>query len=415
MKYVVVGGGISGLSIARILQNNSQEVIVLEADSRPGGMIKCDRIGNSLFHRMGGHVFNTKRKDVLSLFWQLFDSGKEFVKAYRNSCVFMGEKTIPYPIEDHVYMLNDELQKKIISDLLNIVKCGESSCNNFESFLKGRFGKTLYDIYFQPYNYKVWRKELDTIPLSWLEGKLPMPTVQEMIYNNINHIEERKFVHSSFFYPQKGGSQFIADRFAEGLNIKYNTKVEKISYKEGKWNINGIESDRVIFCGNIKQFPMMIESQPLLDIDGFIQDINELKYHGTTAVFCKIQKNPYSWIYLPNRDYESHRIICTGNFSESNNKEGEMTATVEFTDEISLNDILNNLKRVPHSPQYITHNYEKCTYPIQSAKTRRLIESLKHKTECLGLYFLGRFAEWEYYNMDIAIGAALDLYDNKLK
>mgnify|MGYP000134503807 FL=1 len=144
-------------------------------------------------------------------------------------------------IEDHVYMLNDELQKKIISDLLNIVKCGESSCNNFESFLKGRFGKTLYDIYFQPYNYKVWRKELDTIPLSWLEGKLPMPTVQEMIYNNINHIEERKFVHSSFFYPQKGGSQFIADRFAEGLNIKYNTKVEKISYKEGKWNINGIE------------------------------------------------------------------------------------------------------------------------------------------------------------------------------
>ena len=39
MKYVVVGGGISGLSIARILQNNSQEVIVLEADSRPGGMI----------------------------------------------------------------------------------------------------------------------------------------------------------------------------------------------------------------------------------------------------------------------------------------------------------------------------------------------------------------------------------------
>lgn len=57
MKYVVVGGGISGLSIARILQNNSQEVIVLEADSRPGGMIKCDRIGNSLFHRMGGGMF----------------------------------------------------------------------------------------------------------------------------------------------------------------------------------------------------------------------------------------------------------------------------------------------------------------------------------------------------------------------
>jgi UDP-galactopyranose mutase len=26
-----------------------------------------------------------------------------------------------------------------------------------------------------------------------------------------------------------------------------------------------------------------------------------------------------------------------------------------------------------------------------------------------GLYLLGRFAEWEYYNMDAAIGASIDL------
>ena len=26
-----------------------------------------------------------------------------------------------------------------------------------------------------------------------------------------------------------------------------------------------------------------------------------------------------------------------------------------------------------------------------------------------GLYLCGRFADWEYYNMDVAIGAAMDL------
>ena len=61
------------------------------------------------------------------------------------------------------------------------------------------------------------------VPLSWLEGKLPMPTVEDMIYNNMNHIEERQFVHSSFYYPIKGGSQFLADRLSHNLNIKYNT------------------------------------------------------------------------------------------------------------------------------------------------------------------------------------------------
>jgi UDP-galactopyranose mutase len=29
-----------------------------------------------------------------------------------------------------------------------------------------------------------------------------------------------------------------------------------------------------------------------------------------------------------------------------------------------------------------------------------------------GLYFTGRFADWEYYNMDVAIGAAMDLVKN---
>lgn len=68
--------------------------------------------------------------------------------------------------------------------------------------MKHRFGNTLYDIYFQPYNEKVWRRDLTQVPLSWLEGKLPMPTVEEMIYNNINHIEEKQFVHSTFWYEK---------------------------------------------------------------------------------------------------------------------------------------------------------------------------------------------------------------------
>ena len=34
---------------------------------------------------------------------------------------------------------------------------------------------------------------------------------------------------------------------------------------------------------------------------------------------------------------------------------------------------------------------------------------MKCVTEPEGLFLLGRFAEWEYYNMDVAMGAAMDL------
>ena len=413
MKYMIIGGGISGLAIANLLNKYTHDVTVWESESRPGGMIKCDIIDGNLFHRTGGHVFNTKRRDVFDWFWKHFKKETEFTKALRNSVVSMPDgKEIPYPIENHAYYFDEKIMKAFIKDLLSIAKTETQIPMNFEEFLQGKFGETLYRLYFQPYNYKVWRRDLTKIPLSWLEGKLPMPTIEEIIYNNINHVEENTFVHSSFYYPLTGGSQFLANRLSQNLDIRYNFKVQKIERHGIKWVINGEEADRIIFCGNAKQLPTLFAGQ--IDISRFCQPISKLESHGTTSVFCEIEKNPYSWIYMPSRAHAAHRIICTGNFAASNNAAGKMTATIEFTDAISKNDILESLKKIPYSPKYITHNYEKYTYPIQDASTRAIITALKQTLEKDNVYLLGRFAEWEYYNMDVAIGAAIDLA-NKLK
>ena len=150
-----------------------------------------------------------------------------------------------------------------------------------------------------------------------------------------------------------------------------------------------------------------------IDLSVYKQVIADLEYHGTTSVFCEIDKNPYSWIYQPSCRHESHRIICTGNFATSNNDasilENRITATIEFTDEISKEFILDNLSRIPLHPKYIDHKYNQYTYPIQNTDTRDVIQKLKKDLAPIGFYFTGRFADWEYYNMDIAIGAAMDL------
>lgn len=238
MRYLVIGAGMSGLAIANMLKDAGHDVTIKEMDSRPGGMIKCDRVEGSLFHRTGGHVFNTKRKDVMEWFWRHFDKEKEFTKADRNSTVVMdGVGNVPYPIENHVYHFDEKTQKLIIADLLKMGKEDGKKPDNFADFLKGRFGETLYNIYFQPYNYKVWRRDLSNVPLSWLAGKLPMPTADEIIYNNFNHVEEKKFVHSSFYYPKEGGSQFLADRLAKGLRIEYNNAATSVQR-----GVNGCKS-----------------------------------------------------------------------------------------------------------------------------------------------------------------------------
>jgi len=412
MKYIIIGAGISGLSIAQLL-NKDNEVIVLEKDDRPGGMIKCDRVKGSLFHRTGGHVFNTKREDVMKWFWSFFDQERDFIKTTRNSSVVMDDgKLIPYPIEYHAYLLGKETGVKIVTDLVEMARQQDIKPSNFEDFLKGRFGSTLYELYFKPFNWKVWRRDLTKVPLSWLEGKLPMPTVAEIIFANIYHVEENQFVHSSFYYPKEGGSQFLADTFSKGLDIKYNTTIESIQKTENGWKVNGLEADRIVFCGNIKQLPQLVGNT--VDMTPFANAIDSLAYHGTTAVFCEIDKNPYSWIYQPSMKHLSHRIICTGNFSVNNNVNGKMTGTIEFTDEISKEDIQEQLGKIPFHPRYLTHHYEQYTYPIQDNSTRIMVSSLKQTLEPKGMYLCGRFAEWEYANMDVCMGYAMDLYHNKL-
>jgi UDP-galactopyranose mutase len=150
-----------------------------------------------------------------------------------------------------------------------------------------------------------------------------------------------------------------------------------------------------------------------VDMKDYMVSVDALEYHGTTAVFCEIDSNPYSWIYQPSSKHESHRIICTGNFAKSNNSSslpiGRITATIEFTDEVSKDSILDNLKRIPFNPTYITHKYNQYTYPIQDANTRSMIQKLKAQLAPLGFYFTGRFADWEYYNMDVSIGAAMNV------
>lgn len=412
-KVAIIGAGVSGLTVAQLLKENNQ-VTIFEKEDTAGGLIRCKNVNGNLFHTCGGHVFNSKRQDVLDWFWSRFDRDEEFSKTERNSVVFMDDgKEIPYPIENHVYLFNSEIQKKYISDLISIAKSGGNQPVNFEEFLKGRFGETLYKMYFQPYNEKVWRRDLKLVPLSWLEGKLPMPTVEEMIFNNINHVKEKEFVHSSFWYEKRNGSQLIADKLAGGLDIHFNSEIDSIKLIDGKWQIVGEKYDVIVFCGNIKD---MIKSIEGVDLSSFSRHVDALEYHGTTAVFCEIDKNPYSWIYQPSPNHKSHRIICTGNFSMLNNDKDvpkdRITATIEFTDEISKEDILDNLSRIPLHPKYICHKYNKYTYPIQDANTREMITQLKQHLFPYGFYFTGRFADWEYYNMDVAIGAAMDLCAN---
>ena len=190
-KIAIIGSGISGLSIARMLSEEGKDVTLFEKRDKIGGLVKCDRVHDNLYHKVGGHVFNSKNQEVLDWFWKYFDRDNEFLKAKRNAKIWLDDQYLGYPIENYLHKLPKDTISNILSDLLLVAKNKEiSEPTNFEQFLISNFGTTLYELYFKPYNKKIWNFDLAQVPLAWLDGKLPMPNIHAILLSNIAKEED---------------------------------------------------------------------------------------------------------------------------------------------------------------------------------------------------------------------------------
>ena len=128
-------------------------------------------------------------------------------------------------------------------------------------------------------------------------------------------------------------------------------------------------------------------------------------------MICECDANDLSWLYIPETKYKAHRIIYTGNFSSTNNAPGSTrsSCTVEFSGICSFEEMKGELKSLPGNLIAIDYNQESNSYVIQDNQTRKLIHEYKEYLSGLGIHLLGRFGEWEYYNMDKAMEAAFKL------
>jgi protoporphyrinogen oxidase len=147
MKVAVFGSGISGLSVANILKEKKFNVTIFEKSEMIGGLIKCERVKDCLFHKVGGHVFNSKNQKVLDWFWSFFDREKDFIKSNRNAKVYFNKNIIGYPFENYIHKLPQNLVQSIVSELVNLNKNPAKRPNeyqNFKEFLTCNFGKTLF-------------------------------------------------------------------------------------------------------------------------------------------------------------------------------------------------------------------------------------------------------------------------------
>lgn len=394
MKYLIIGAGPSGLTLANSLINQGKDdVLVIERESEAGGLCRSKDVDGSPLDIGGGHFLDVKNKRVLDFVFG-FMKENEWDRYERDSRIVVGDNTIGSPIEANIWQMKPSDQVEYLKAIA-IAGCnlGEEMPEKFVDWIYWKLGKKIADDYMIPYNQKMFGNDLNLLGTYWLD-KLPNVSFDETL---ISCLEKKAYgsqpAHVQFFYPKKYGYGEVWLRMAERLKNKiiYNEPVKTLDINSKTVN-EKYEADVIINTAPWKSFDK-INGLP----DNLKQNIKDLKYSSTVINY--IDENIDSkaqWIYYPNPSLDYHRILLRHNFCKGSKGHWTETNLTRFN------------REGKDENNYFIMDY---SYPLNTIgkqeKMRDLLSYLKERN----IIGLGRWGEWQHYNSDVVVNLALECAD----
>nr|WP_294895775.1 NAD(P)-binding protein [uncultured Pedobacter sp.] len=403
MKIGIVGAGVSGLSIAKLL-SAYYRVEILESNDVVGGIARTKNINGVPYHPVGGHCFNSKYPEVLDFVFKEVLAKENWNVIKRKSAIQFQNHLIPYPIEysvKEIFKFDQTLAINIVRDFLDTDK--QQDYRNLDEWFRGKFGDALAENYFIPYNHKIWNLHPAEMNHTWVKDKLPVPDKESFIKNFFEH-QRDEMSHYTFYYPKGNHLNTFIEGLASNLDIKLNYQVQQIkkNKEKSKWVINNEkEYDIIISTIPLNIIPSLISDCPKQVLD----DAKKLKYNKVSTMLWESHETENTWTYIPKKDSIFHRYIHISNFS---NSEKNHTIT-ESIGERTFSEMEECGKKDPFLIKPLDFNISNHAYVVFDQNYDDCKFTVKKYLEQIGIYTLGRFGEWEYYNMDICIKKSLEL------
>ena len=425
MKTAILGGGLTGITLARLLHEKGDEVTVLEREKEYGGLCRSMTDSGFTFDIGGSHIIFSRDAQVLAFMRDVL--GRNSRQNKRNTKIFYKGLFVKYPFENGLHELpKDDLYfciHEFIKTLIAVEKGELPLPSNFREWINYTFGKGIADLYMIPYNEKIWKYPAERMSMHWVDGRIPRPPVEDIIKSAVG-IETEGYTHQSVFsYPLKGGIEAMVRGIAKPIeeNIKTGFHVSSVRNEDGKFIIS--DGSREITA---RRLISTIPVQELLHcLDGVPEQVrkacSELKYNSIACVFIGIKgKVPdISWMYIPEKELGLfNRISFPSNYSPHVAPPGHSSILVEITyregDEASAmqdKDIIDNVLRslekmkiiIIDDVVYSSVMRQKYAYVIYDLEYQRNIATVKEYCAANGIGLVGRFAEFEYLNMDACI------------
>lgn len=373
-KVLVVGAGLSGATIARLLAEQGKNVTVIDRRASIGGNVYDYKDKNGiLVQQYGPHIFHTKEKEV----FDFLSRWTEWVPYEHRVLANIKGKLVPVPFNlTSLFKLYSpekaENIKKILIDEVGLdKKVPILTLKQHENAEIRKFADFVYKNIFYIYTTKQWGIKPEDL------GETVMNRVPVYV-----SYEDRYFVDDYQYMPTKGFTEMVSN-ILRHPNIKLKLKndaLKVIRLDEGKIYLNDREFDgTLIYTGCIEEL--------------FNYKFGKLPYRSLKFKFITKNKTSYQQAAVVNYT-TSARFTRISEFTKFACEPKDKTVIVkEYPKKFKPG------KNIPYYPIPLEKNYE--VY----SKYRE--ESNKYSN----LLLLGRLADYKYINMDIAVLNAIKLFE----
>jgi len=353
IPVLIVGAGFSGSVCAQQLAEHGHRVLLIDRRPHIGGNAHdaLDAHGVRI-HVYGPHIFHTNSKRVVDYLSQ-FTSWRPYE---HRILARVGDVLYPFPINRTTInrLYGTDHDEDGIRRFLERVRERREPERNSEDVVLNAVGRDLCDKFFSGYTRKQWGLELSDLA----------PEVARRIVTRTND-DDRCFLDSFQSMPVSGFTSMF-ERMLDHPNIELRTGVD---FEELRGRVTW---DRLIYTGPIDAY--------------FDYRFGRLPYRSLR----------FEHEHLPGVD----RFQPVGTVNYPNQE--EFTRITEF----------KHLTGQVHAGTSIMHEYPQAEgepyYPVPRPENDALFRRYQALADAEATTtFVGRLAQYRYYNMDQATGAAL--------